>query len=148
MNRKSEDFCEGNADLQQLGEGGQSDRRMRVHCPHHESCPLGKNKPKNSRPRCFGLLIEVVPAAVEMVIVYKCPLSGRVMPMVIRDETIQHLEPETPEHQRLKKLLKPVKCQNCQQRVFDAHVFYGQARIHIKCHRDKKQLKYDLAETN
>lgn len=148
MSCNKKEYQAENVDSRHHRPGADQNPPLRVACPHYDSCKLGKRKAKNNRYRCYGCLIEVVATAVEMAIAYKCPRSNQVIPMVIRDGTIRHLKPEAEEHQRLKKLLKPIKCQNCQQRVFDAHVFYGQARIHIKCHRDKKQLKYDLAETH
>lgn len=144
MYRIKENMYEGNAQTDQPAEAVQPDQRLEVHCPHYESCDLGQKKPRNNRYRCYGRPIEVVTAAVEMAIAYKCPYSGRLLPMVIRGGKIRHLQPDTEEHQRLKKLLKPIRCKICQRRIFDAHVFGGQARIHIKCPGDRLELNLKL----
>lgn len=122
-----------------------TENRMKVHCPHYQVCEFGKLKARNNRARCYGLLIEAVAETARVALVYKCHLTKKVMTMVINGKNIWHIKPDSVEHKWLSKLMKQQKCQHCDGRVFDAHIFMGRADIYIKCPRDGQQLKHRLA---
>lgn len=118
---------------------------LKVTCPHYAVCEFGKLKAKNNRDRCYGLLIGAAAEAAKVALAYKCILTKKVMTMVVKGNKVWHINPESPECRWLSKLMKPQKCQHCDGRVFDAHIFMGRADIYIKCPRDGQQLTHNLA---
>lgn len=121
-----------------------SAQQLNVRCPHYEECEFGRRKAKNNRPRCYGTLIKAVTESARVALSYKCQLSKRVMPMVINGRNVWHIKPQSSEHNWLIKLMEVKKCQHCDHRVFDAHIFMGRAKIFIKCSKDGQQLVYHL----
>lgn len=129
---------------QQEPEAATGAERLKVICPHYAVCEFGKPKGKNNRHRCYGTLVEVEPEATRMTLAYKCDKTKKVMMVVITGRKVWHIKPEAVEYNWLSKMLEPQKCEHCQQRIFDAHVFMGRARIFIKCQRDSRQMQYQL----
>lgn len=119
--------------------------KLKVRCPHYAVCEFGKLKARNNRDRCYGLLIEAAAETARVALVYKCDKMKEVMMMVIKGNKVWHIKPDSVEHKWLSKLMKPQKCQHCDGRVFDAHIFMGRADIYIKCPRDGQQLTHNMA---
>lgn len=115
-----------------------------VRCPHLKSCIFGEQKSKKARNRCRGVLCLVNHWESCLLVACKCSRLKKQFLMEIKGDEVRHIPGDSPEYHAVQPRLEPLPCNNCDHRVLDYYVVYGEAIVDVKCCHDGHLGSYPI----